>query len=683
VRLPIVRKRALLVTAAALVAVAVLAVSLAPQRYRERLSARYHALVERVQRALPTNSLFQRQAVSPLKGPLVPVFSMFDGVDLYQKNGLTEIYGGALQQHRSGPIRVSHSALHVTHDRAFVFWSPDFSSARDATHVEIEFARKPEAGRVTVGLITASGTTWLFAVNAAPPGPAPKPAPLPALVPDAFVAAIAKASSASDLARHGEGFVAELPAALREEIANDDAVRTFFVMVDHAAGTTLVVRRVGLARPLAGARPATAVVAGRVAGAVIEPGATVSLVTEKGETIEQQLSLDHHFRFEGIPTDAPVSLRFQRHRQNHYSTLGRWFVPEADRLDLRIELAPLYVNTDGHAADPTKAKFVGPRTPSTVGAFYEPHTRQYWPGGSTPQEYDSTTFSNNMGFIDRDRFFENPDGCFRIVHLGSSHAVALQVRPFEKYNIEMESELAVRIQRCVEVISAGRDNGDIGSNYPRVRDYAVRFKPDLILLENSSALVMQLQPELLKRGFGWDHEHSALDSFFYNKEGVLELRPWSADYGLHATKPDFPEYLPGVSFFRTVQLPLQHMPAIGRDAFRYLADIMAYFQRRHPDQQFVIHTALDEAQCRERCETPVKNATGIEVPAGAATFVSTHRQICERHRLNCIYPTDTRGYGKPETYLNFVNDGHYSVRGHQWLARELSKELASMAVRER
>ena len=105
----------------------------------------------------------------------------------------------------------------------------------------------------------------------------------------------------------------------------------------------------------------------------------------------------------------------------------------------------------------------------------------------------------------------------------------------------MESEFALRLRRCVEVISAGRDNGDVGSNYPRVRDYAVKFRTDVIVFENSSSLVMQLHPELLKRGFGWDHEFNALDNFFYDRGGKLQFRASSSEYPLHTVKPDYPE----------------------------------------------------------------------------------------------------------------------------------------------
>ena len=50
--------------------------------------------------------------------------------------------------------------------------------------------------------------------------------------------------------------------------------------------------------------------------------------------------------------------------------------------------------------------------------------------------------------------------------------------------------------KCVEVISSGRDNGDLASNFPILRDYGTKMQPDVALFENSSALIMQMQREM-------------------------------------------------------------------------------------------------------------------------------------------------------------------------------------------
>jgi hypothetical protein len=664
--------------AVALIAISAFVAYQATHRYRARTAEIYHKLTDRFRHM----GAAMRQS-NPLEGPVTSVFALFDAIDLYQKNGLIEVYGAELRQRKNGPIRVSQSIVQAEDDRAYVFWSPDYSPALGATHLEVRLHDAAAPGQLKIGIISSSGMTYLFEAELGANMPPPNPKPLPPLVPEGFTNVLSKPAARTPLTRRADGALsAALPIELQAEINSpgkgEKAVATFLLIIDNAAGASIAFDRIALVKATGNTKPSTISLGGMVTGAMILPGAIISLLTDKGEQVEQQLSLDNTFRFEGIQADQPVSLRFRHNKRDYYSNLGRWLSNDGDRNDLRVDLAPLYTNPDGHPADATKAKFVTPRVPSTVAAIYEPHARQVWPGNTTPQEYDSITFTNNMGFLDRDRFFDNPDNCLRIVHLGSSHAVALQVRPFEKYNIVMEQELGVRLQRCVEVISAGRDNGDVGSNYPRVRDYAVKFKPDAILFENGSTLVMQLHPKLLKLGFGWDHENNALDNFFYDKQGVLQFRPAVADYGVYATKPDFSELTKGVPLYSTLKIPFARMHPWGKEAFRYLADIMAYMKSHHPDQRLILHTALDEAQCRDRCNTKVTLPGGKVVSMGAATYVANHKEFCLAHGLDCIYPKDTTGYGTPDTYLNFVNDGHYSVRGHQWLARELASSLLEL-----
>jgi hypothetical protein len=343
-----------------------------------------------------------------------------------------------------------------------------------------------------------------------------------------------------------------------------------------------------------------------------------------------------------------------------------------------IDLAPRYVNEDGHAADAALSRFVTPRVPNDSGAVYESHVRLLWPGLGDPQEYDSVTFTNNFGYIDRDRFVDNPDGCLRIVHLGSSHAVALQVRPFEKHNLLLEEELAVRLGRCVEVLHAGRDNGDIGANYASLRDYAARFSPDFVVIETSLSLIGQLHPELLRAGWGWDHDHSGIGNFYYDASGELSWRPPSPEYPIHATTASYPELVPGVPFFTTFLLPEERQPEAVREAFGYLVAITQQLQREFPDTRIVLQSALDQAQARSLGRYALELPSGESVEVGADEFVATFDALCDTHGFECVNPPVPPGHGDESTLLTFVYDGHYSPRGHQWLAEQIAEGLVAL-----
>ena len=300
-----------------------------------------------------------------------------------------------------------------------------------------------------------------------------------------------------------------------------------------------------------------------------------------------------------------------------------------------------------------------------------------WNGVDTwPQEYAGKSFSNNIGHLDRDRFFDNPDKAFRVVHLGSSHVVASQVRPCDRYNLLMEEELGMRLGRPVEVISLGRNNGDVAANFPRVADFAVRFEPDVILLESGSFLMMQLQPELLHRMHGYDPAHTHLSTFYYDERGVFTFRPSAEDWMLHVDKPNRAELVPGVPFDDTLRVPAANLHPLAVDAFKYLAEVMRQYRKEFPKNRFMLNTGLDQAQDHGKFGRTTTLHDGAKIPIGAEVFLENMKAFCAKESIECLNPAIPKGFNEtPDTYLTFVNDIHYSPRGHQWLARELSREL--------
>jgi len=607
------------------------------------------------------------------------VFSLFDEISLYQKNGAVEIYGASLRQRMKGAITVEESQFAVTHSDAWLFWSPDAAPAGTATHLRLQFVTPPENGTIRVGFILGDRQTYIFERSFGPPLPDPVPVQLPPLYPRDLLDTISGAPDVIYLNRESERiFSAELPPELRLFLRDDPTrnIQVWFIQTTGMADSTVRLTEAALIRPTASDGKKNHIfLAGKIGGGLPAPGSTVTGVFESGDTIKTTIAPDGIFRFSNVPRAAPMSIRYRHKSQDYYTNLGRWFVSHADRSDLFIGLQPRYINDDAQAADPAAGKFITPRKPSPNAALYEHHARQYWPGGGKVKEYDSLTFTNNRGFIDRDRFFDNSDNCFRVVHLGSSHAVALQVMPFEKFNIELESRLATKIGRCVEVISAGRDNGDVGSNYPRVESYAVKFRPDVILFENSKALIMQLHPELLKWGFGWDADHNALDGFFFGKDGTLQFRPWDPSYPVFTTKPTFPELVPGIPFFNTLMLPGKLLPSQGQEAFKLFSNIMEYMQNKYPDTKFVVHTALDQAQCRANCTQTYKISGNKEIDVSVANFIENHDSSCAGRTFSCINVPLPVPQDVTPPYLTFEYDGHYSVRGHQWLAESLAEQL--------
>jgi hypothetical protein len=614
---------------------------------------------------------------STLQKPWRTVWSLLDSVSLYQRAGYVEHYGTDFRERRTRPVAIDCSVFHVNADGAFLMWWPERTPAiAQAELLEIAFAgAAPTRGTVTVGLLLQSGETYTFGHAFA--GSSRSSATLP-FFPEDFQTAV-KAPMSHGLVRNEYQMRARLPAALCEQLRRqgDKAVRCWFLFLGGQSATDVAINHISLLAPSAPAAPPPMVtLAGSIRKGNEPARCKLSAILESGKVIRREVGGDGKFSVSGIPARDPVSLRVEYQAQEYYADAGRWFVPGGDRTGLVIHLSQSYENTDNHKPNPKDR--VAHFTPKTgYSEMFAVHARQIWNGDENyPQQYDGKSFSNNIGHLDRDRFFDNADRCFRIVHLGSSHAVASQVRPCDRYNLLMETELGVRLGRPVEVISLGRNNGDLAANYIRVRDFAVKFKPDAVLLEHGSFLSMQVHPELLKRMHGYDAAHTHLDNFYYDNQGVLTHRPSCADWPLYVQKTDHSELVPGVPFDDTLRVPPEHMHPFARATYQYVADIMRLYQQRFPGMKIFLHTGLDQAQARANYKRTTKLADGTLIPLGAEVFMKNMDDLAARDKIVVLQPRPPLGFNdKQETYLTFIWDGHYSPRGHQWLAKELSEEL--------
>jgi hypothetical protein len=617
--------------------------------------------------------------VSDYRGAGAAVFAMIDAVGPYRKNGLFEVYGGSFRERRTGPIHVAEAQFEISHDEGWLIWSPDDSPAKDATHLSIEFAAAPTAGKITIGFVFDDGQIVSYAVDAGPVTASPAGLLAP-LLPKEITDKVDAAQNLTPLKLDGNKAFVALPPPMLLKLRNGQRkqITQWFVKVAGAAGTSVRLRQMALIRPVSSPTNAGVSLSGHVTGADLAPGTQIELMTETGAISQQALAADGAFAFTGLDPVKPVSLRVRQPRIQHYATLGRWFMPSYNRSDVLVDMAPRYVNNDGHAPDQTKARFVGPRVPSSSSALYEPHARQYWPGGSVIQEYDSTTFTNNHGYLDRDRFFDNPDNCARLASTGGSDMVALQVRPHEKFNIILEESLGIALGKCVEVISAGADNGDLGTNYPRIRDYTSKFNVAHTLVSMASGLVYQVNPQMLRDGLGMDPENSALPNFYFDKNGAFAFRGASPVYPVFTSKPTYPEYVKGIPFSYTLSVPFDVMPDAGKEAFRYWTEIVNYIERNHPGQKFVFHTGVDQAQCRKNCEVTLTLEDGRKVLSGSRGYVNTLNQYCEQNKYNCINPLFSENFREKPNLLTFEYDNHYSLLGHQWLAEQLTAPMVKL-----
>ena len=126
-------------------------------------------------------------------------------------------------------------------------------------------------------------------------------------------------------------------------------------------------------------------------------------------------------------------------------------------------------------------------------------------------------------------------------------------------------------------------------------------------------------------------------------------------------------------------MPFPHIHPWGLECYGYLKDIVQHYQKTFPGPMIVLHTGLDQAQSYGQYARQAKLADGTVIPMGGPVFVANIEQLARANDFRCIQPALPVGFNdKPETYLTFHYDGHYSPRGHQWLAKELAEGLLAI-----
>ncbi|HEX7925574.1 MAG TPA: hypothetical protein VF583_31720 [Bradyrhizobium sp.] len=615
-------------------------------------------------------------------------WAFLNDVDVYQKAGLLEVYGGTLTQKRSGPIGVKSAVLTTNTRKSWLAWSPDHTPVIDAKQIEVELDSDTiRAGTLTVGLILDDYTFTGWSLRLGPDMP-PDPALKPADVPSDLAEPVEKAGTPKQL-RAGAGgrYVALLPKSLRAALAGTSghSVKSWVVILDGAGPGELAIRRLALtASDAAGSDAAASNISGKVVGGLATAGQRIELVLEDNQTRSTELGLDGSFAFADVPTRLAASLRYRFEDEDYYASLGRWFRPLAGAMVVDVPVRPEFDNPgrkEPNAAETDiKSEFDTDDQKNLTTFRYVKHRRTVWPGGpGYPREFAGRAFANNFGHLDRDRALDNRDRCLRIGAVGGSTFVALQVKTTEKFNVVLEGELGRRLGRCVEVISAGRDNGDVASNYRVIRDYIMKFHPDIVLIEQMSGLATQMNPRMLKSTLGWSYEHNVLDDFDLGANGALTFRPWDPSWALDAVAPTNEPLIKGLGIFDSFSIPYADFAPEAKASFDLFAAIARKLSGDYPKTRFVLASGHDQAVCRRRntCDGTFAMPDGRTVRKGTAQLLENFTRLCEQASIDCVQPP----IPPAEENLTYRNDAHYSVRGHQWLANNFADQLAAMLSR--
>lgn len=645
----------------------------------------------------PSDEKSSKPVAQPLirDRPQLKEWAFLDDVDVYQKAGLIEVYGGVLTQKRAGAIAVRSAILTPSAQKSWLVWSPDYSPLVDAQQIELALDDDTvEAGTLTIGVILDDGTFTGWTARLGPDMP-PNASLEVVKVPSDIAEPVGRAGPLRNLRAVGRGhYVGDLPALLKAVLGGTaSAKRTIKAWVLTLEGATpgeISVRRVAFkASTQSIADSAISNITGQVRDVSVAPGDSIELILENNEVRSSELAFDGSFAFADVPTRFAASLRYRFKARDYYASFGRWFRPLAGTMAVNVFVRPEFNNPEGkepNAAEiDIKSEFDSEDGRPTIFR-YERHRRTVWPGGAgSPREFVGRSFVNNFGFPDRDRSFENRDRCLRIGAVGGSTFVALQVKTFEKFNIVLEGELGRRLGRCVEVISAGRDNGDIAANYRVIRDYVMKFQPDVVLIEHMLGLATQMEPRILKSTLGWSYEHNVLDNFYFDPSGKLTFRSWDTSWALDAVAPSADSLIPNLGIFDSFSIPYADFAPEAKASFDLFAAIARKLSDDYPKTRFVMATGHDQAGCQRNsnCDGTFTMPDGRVVKKGVRQLVENFSKLCEQAAIDCVQPPIPSIAPAADENLMYASDSHYSIRGHQWLAKNFAEQLDAILSKPR
>jgi hypothetical protein len=162
------------------------------------------------------------------------------------------------------------------------------------------------------------------------------------------------------------------------------------------------------------------------------------------------------------------------------------------------------------------------------------------------------------------------------------------------------------------------------------------------------------------------------------------FRPWDASWGLDATPPKYEPLIPGLPLGETFMIPRADFPPEAKAAFDLYVAILERLRKENPGVKFVVATGRDQSACHRSgsCDGTFTFADGRTVRKGVAQLLANSDWLCERANVHCLHPAIPAKAPEPDELLTYINDGHYSIRGHQWLAQSFAEGLTKILAKK-
>ena len=300
-----------------------------------------------------------------------------------------------------------------------------------------------------------------------------------------------------------------------------------FGMQDSRAESSLYLDRIAMVR----SQPASRVLRGKTSPPT--GGVPVRINTNVGS---QTVVTNRHGEFQ--LTLAPEVQRYEIYSRHQ----DRWFAPRSGRyfeLGSYAAAVEIPISSEPNTKFPTHKSSISYKTTAEKGIAY-PENQHFLQGNNykdKPQEFEIETSSNRLGYLDRDRRPENPDGALRIIVIGECYHCGILVDMQEAFGMQAEAILNFHDSPPVEVMLMGSPSTALTAGAAVFKNLALKHKPDLVLFSfmSNTAYPAYVHRELSMKWFGYDPEHPGHTTY--------DVDPSSGALVEYPVDPDYPAFM--------------------------------------------------------------------------------------------------------------------------------------------
>jgi hypothetical protein len=419
----------------------------------------------------------------------------------------------------------------------------------------------------------------------------------------------------------------------------------------------------------------------RVLAGVVEPprgGVPVTIGYYRGGRQTSATCLTDpqgYFHFPGIPRGSTVEVTARNLGRVFLPCEGRYVELYANQAGLRLPITPANFNFDPKLRVPK-----GESANQEFGATIKPRSELVSIGlAKAPQCFQVTHHINNLGFFDRDRRAENPDGNFRILMAGTCLLEGQQVNLGERANMQLERILLERTGEYCEVANFSFSSMSTSAFLPYYEKLGRKFGPSVVIMSFSQGgeLVTNCWELEQKRG-GYDPQHPPGHVFIAGKDGRLASLVADPNFAAFMTAPalqpgdDGYNVFGGVNWLKVLCRKDRQYPRPVQDAIhRYVAILKHYRDLLAKDNARLLFVLTTEIELKNFSPEWIEDG----VTYGTKYYADNVRAVFAEAGVPLLVLSEHFKQERNSQSAHWTHDTHFSRAGHRWCAEAIADFL--------